>query len=68
MHEWQSHDYLVFELEVGRGALFGDEQQVVEEEQVPLLALKTDRVLHLGVHQERPVLVRNEGTVLLKKY
>ena len=62
--EWQGHDYLVFELEVGGGALLGDEQQVVEEEKFPLLALKTDRVLHLGVHQERTVLVRNEGTVL----
>ena len=61
---WQGHDYLVFELEVGRGALLGDEQQVVEEEKVPLLALKADRVLHLGVHQERPVLVRHKGAVL----
>ena len=65
MHdEWQGRDHLVFELEVGRGALLGDEQQVVEEEKVPLLALKTDRVLHLGVHQERTVLVRHKGAVL----
>ena len=65
MDEWQvGHDYLVFELEVGGGAFLGDEQQVVEEEQVPLLALKTDRVLHLGVHQERSVLVRHKGAVL----
>ena len=64
MREWQGHDYLVFELEVGGGAFLGDEQQVVEEEQVPLLALKTDRVLHLGVHQERSVLVRHKGAVL----
>ena len=64
MNEWQGHDYLVFEFEVRRGAFLGDEQQVVEEEQVPLLALKTDRVLHLGVHQERPVLVWHKGAVL----
>ena len=64
MNEWQGHDYLVFEFEVRRGAFLGDEQQIVEEEQVPLLALKTDRVLHLGVHQERPVLVRHKGAVL----
>ena len=64
MNEWQWHDYLVFEFEVRRGAFLGDEQQIVEEEQVPLLALKTDRVLHLGVHQERPVLVRHKGAVL----
>ena len=49
---------------MGGGALLGDEQQVVEEEKVPLLALKTDRVLHLGVHQERTVLVRHKGAVL----
>ena len=65
MHdEWRGRDYLVFELEVGGGALLGDEQQVVEEEKVPLLALQTDRVLHLGVHQERPVLVRHKSAVL----
>ena len=64
MREWLGQDHLVFELEVGGGAFLGDEQQVVEEEQVPLLALKTDRVLHLGVHQERSVLVRHKGAVL----
>ena len=64
MREWLGQDHLVFELEVGGGAFLGDEQQVVEEEQVPLLALKTDRVLHLRVHQERSVLVRHKGAVL----
>ena len=33
--------YLIFELEVTAGPLLGDEQQVVEEEEVPLLALQT---------------------------
>ena len=31
--------YLIFELEVTTRPLLGDEQQVVEEEEVPLLAL-----------------------------
>ena len=33
--------YLIFELEVTARPLLGDEQQVVEEEEVPLLALQT---------------------------
>ena len=33
--------YLIFELEVTTRPLLGDEQQVVEEEEVPLLALQT---------------------------
>ena len=33
--------YLILELEVGGGPLLGYQQQVVEEEKVPLLALHT---------------------------
>ena len=36
-----SISYLIFELEVTTRPLLGDEQQVVEEEEVPLLALQT---------------------------
>ena len=36
-----SISYLIFELEVTARPLLGDEQQVVEEEEVPLLALQT---------------------------